>query len=71
MFPPIPPDVLSALSKQFPERAPHAFETLEEMRWRGGQVSVVRFLQRIFNEQNENILTPEEFQDVLTVRQDP
>jgi hypothetical protein len=59
-FPPIPPDVLLALSKQFPERAPHAFETLEEMRWRGGQVSVVRFLRRMYDEQNKNILSPED-----------
>jgi hypothetical protein len=55
MFPPIPPDVLLALSNMFPERSPNIGEDPAALMVRAGQASVVRFLQRIYNEQNENI----------------
>jgi hypothetical protein len=37
-------EALAALDKLYPERSPGKAETLDELRWRGGQRSVVRFL---------------------------
>jgi hypothetical protein len=70
MFPPIPSDVLLALSKAFPERSPHMSDSHAACMARAGEANVVRFLQRKFNEQQDNILTSK-FQDVPSVRQDP
>jgi hypothetical protein len=55
-FPTIPLELLRALDEHFPEKAPSSTETFEELKWRGGQVSVIRFLKSKFEEQNDNLL---------------
>nr|WP_250808762.1 hypothetical protein [Neorhizobium tomejilense] len=54
-FPPIPADLLQALDKMFPERTPSLKMSLDEIRWKGGERHVVRFLQDQFNRQNETV----------------
>ena len=60
MFPPIPLDVLLALDQRFPERSPSEGEEYSMLVCRAGQANVVRFLRRMFNEQQQNILSPED-----------
>lgn len=64
-FPPIPQDVLQALQRQFPERSPQPTETHADLMVRAGEARVVRYLQRVYDEQNENILNTDQ-QDVPT-----
>jgi hypothetical protein len=59
-FPPIPLDVLLAISKAFPERSPSVSDTHADLMVRAGEARVVRFLQRMYDERNENILSPED-----------
>lgn len=67
MFPPIPLDVLLALEQAFPERCPTRHTTHIECMVVAGQAEVVRLLRRKFDEQNKNILSPEDdAQDVLS-----
>jgi hypothetical protein len=54
-LPPIPEDLLAALDKLFPERSPELGEAEGQLRWRGGQRSVIRFLKEHYARQNENI----------------
>ena len=56
-FPPISQDLLDALDKAFPERCPNPKWDDRRIWMEVGNVEVVRFLKRKFNEQNENILT--------------
>jgi len=44
------------LEETFPEKAPASQETYGDLMWRGGQVSVIRFLKSKFEEQNDNLL---------------
>jgi len=55
-FPPIPLELLRSLEETFPEKAPASQETYGDLMWRGGQVSVIRFLKSKFEEQNDNLL---------------
>lgn len=56
-LPTIPEDLLEALDKRFPERCPDPKANDRDI-WREvGKREVVRFLKRVFEEQNENILT--------------
>lgn len=55
-FPAIPKAVLDEISKRFPDTMPDSSESLDQIRFQQGQVSVVRFLKHQFNLQNQNIL---------------
>lgn len=57
MFPLIPLELLQALIVAFPEKSPSPGEKVKDLRHRGGQASVIRFLQRKYDEQNDNVLT--------------
>lgn len=55
--PKIPKDLLDYLEQQFPERCPDP-KWDDRKIWREvGKREVVRFLKRLYDEQNENILT--------------
>lgn len=55
-FPPIPKELLELLETRFPDRAPDLGESLDSIRFKSGQVSVIRFLRYVFNLQNQTIL---------------
>lgn len=55
-LPVIPQDLLEALDKQFPDRCPEPSWSEREIWMRVGERRVVRFLKRIFEQQNENVL---------------
>lgn len=48
--------LLETLNKLFPEKSPVVGESMEQLMFRGGQRSVVRFLEEAFKRQNENII---------------
>lgn len=54
-FPPIPADLMKALDQRFPEKTPSLKMSIDEIRWKGGERAVVRFLQEQFNRQNETV----------------
>lgn len=60
MFPYIPLDVLLALHERFPERTPSMDDTHAECMVSAGIAYVTRYLQRMYDEQNKNILSPED-----------
>lgn len=62
-FPTIPHDLMEELEKRFPEMTPPLTMSLEEIRWKGGQRSVVRFLRSQYDRQNETVIN----QQVLNV----
>lgn len=55
-FPPIPKVLLEELEKRFPDVCPEPDLSLDQIRFKQGQVSVIRFLQSNFEFQNRNIL---------------
>lgn len=55
-LPNVPKELLEALEKRFPDRLPENMETLDSIRFRSGQVSVIRMLRHHFELQNQNIL---------------
>jgi len=55
-LPVISEDLLKALDKQFPERCPEPSWSDREVWMRVGERRVVRFLKRVFDQQNENVL---------------
>lgn len=55
-FPPVPKDLVEMLELRFPDRAPDLDDELDQIRFKSGQVSVIRFLRHQFNLQNQNIL---------------
>jgi len=55
-FPYVPKDLLEALEKLYPERTPEPEWSDREIWMRVGERRVVRFLKRIFEQQNENVL---------------
>ncbi len=61
-FPHIPKDLIEALDKRFPEKTPSLTTSLDEIRWKGGERAVVRFLLEQYRRQNETVIT----QKVLT-----
>ena len=54
--PRLTPELLGFLDRTFPERCPDTNETPAEIFFKSGQRSVVRYLIRIYEEQNENVL---------------
>lgn len=55
-LPVIPEDLLKALDSIFPERCPDPSWSEREVWMRVGERRVVKFLQRVFAEQNDNVL---------------
>lgn len=55
-FPYVPPELIAALDEAFPSLAPQKHESWEDLRWRGGQRSVVEFLKRHHDDQHRNAL---------------
>ncbi|QXV74653.1 hypothetical protein [Rhizobium phage RHEph21] len=55
-FPHIPKDLVEALDKRFPERTPSLKTSLEEIRWKGGERAVVRFLLEQYDRQNQTVI---------------
>lgn len=45
--------LIQHLKQRFPERSPSPGETLDDLRHRGGQASVVRYLENQFLQQQE------------------
>lgn len=58
-FPEVNEEFLTALRKQFPDQCPAVGTSMEEVNARAGEQRVIRFLQRVWDEQNDNILTRE------------
>ena len=55
-FPKVPKELLEELEKCFPDICPEVDLSIEAIRVKQGQVSVIRFLRAIFNKQTQNIL---------------
>jgi hypothetical protein len=55
-FPLVPKELLEELEKRFPDRLPNWNEPIEQVRFKTGQVNVVRLLRHQFELQNQNIL---------------
>lgn len=55
-LPPIPKDLLDALDSKFPERCPEVSWSDREVWVRTGERLVIRYLKRVYEEQNRNIL---------------
>lgn len=55
-IPRIPEEIVAYLDRTFPERCPVLGETMEAIMHQSGQRSVVRYLIRIFEDQNDNKL---------------
>lgn len=56
-FPYVPPEVLRELEKRFPERSPELGESHDQLMFRGGARSVIRFLSMQVEDQSRNKLT--------------
>lgn len=56
-LPHIPKELLDFLNKRFPERTPGLNDTLDQIRFESGQREVVRFLNKLFDDQNSNLLS--------------
>jgi len=55
-LPAVPKDLLDALDKRFPELCPEPSWSDREIWMRVGERQVVKFLKRIFDDQNENVM---------------
>lgn len=55
-FPPISEELLKELELRFPDVMPDPSDSLDIIRFKQGQVSVIRFLRTTFDNQNRNIL---------------
>jgi hypothetical protein len=55
-FPHISKELLEGLEERFADKMPEPTETLDTIRFKQGQVSVIRFLRTTFEMQNRNIL---------------
>ena len=55
-FPQIPKELLEVLEKRFMDVAPDLAETNDSIRFKSGQVSVIRLLRHQFTLQNQSIL---------------
>ena len=55
-IPPVPHELLTELERRFPDVMPEPDTTVDAIRIKQGQVSVIRFLRYAFNEQNKNVL---------------
>jgi hypothetical protein len=56
-LPYIPKELLDFLNKRFPERTPGLNDTVDQIRFESGQREVVRFLNKLFIDQNNNLLS--------------
>tara|TARA_Y100000022_G_C13082267_1_gene298291 strand:+ start:260 stop:436 length:177 start_codon:yes stop_codon:yes gene_type:complete len=56
MLPLIPKDLLDELNRRFPNQSPQNGETHNDLIWRGGQRSVIEFLNKVFEEQDASRL---------------
>lgn len=56
VLPEVPTDLLVALEAIFPDRAPSVYESMDTVRHKAGQVSVVRFLRNQHTVQHETVL---------------
>jgi len=56
MFPYISKELLDELNSRFPVQAPQYLEQHDILMWRGGQRSVVDFIQTIYEEQETSKL---------------
>lgn len=56
MFPHISNELIEELNKRFPVKSPEFSESHPELMWRGGQRSVVDFLETIYEEQTSSQL---------------
>ena len=54
--PRIPQDVVAYLDLVFPEKCADLGETMDSVFHRSGQRAVVRYLIRLFQDQNDNVL---------------
>lgn len=55
-IPPISKELLESLSALYPDRCPEPTDSERDIWIKVGQVSVIRFLEHKFEEQNENTL---------------
>jgi hypothetical protein len=55
-FPLVSKELLEELEKRFPDRLPDYMESNDSIRYRSGQVSVIRLLRHQFELQNLNVL---------------
>jgi hypothetical protein len=55
-FPPISRELLQELESRFPDKMPDQEDTIDSIRFKQGQISVIRFLRTTFDYQNRNIL---------------
>lgn len=56
-LPYIPKELLDFLNERFPERTPGLNDTVDQIRFESGQREVVRFLNKLFVDQNNNLLS--------------
>ncbi len=56
MLPLIPKDLLDELNRRFPNQSSQNGETHNDLIWRGGQRSVIEFLNKVFEEQDASRL---------------
>lgn len=55
-FPSIPKELLEELEKRFPDKCPEVGDTIDQIRIKQGQVSVIRLLRAAFEFQNTTVL---------------
>jgi hypothetical protein len=55
-FPVVSKELIEELEKRFPDRSPDLSTPIDEIRYKSGQVSVVKLLRSMFDVQNRNIL---------------
>lgn len=65
-LPAIPLDLLEALEKRFPDKAPSGTETERSLWIETGKVHLVRFLRATFDIQNKNVLGDDDVQSTET-----
>jgi hypothetical protein len=59
-FPPIDERLVAALAAQFPDQAPDLDQTEKEVWFKAGQVSVLRWLTSVLEEQQEGVFELED-----------
>ena len=55
-FPVVSKELIEELERRFPDRSPELATSIDEIRFKSGQVSVVKLLRTMFDVQNRNIL---------------
>jgi hypothetical protein len=55
-FPIVTKELLSELEQRFPDKCPESNLSFDEIRFKQGQVSVVRLLRSAFEAQTKNVL---------------